>query len=395
MNLALFLGPNSSLAQLDGGGSIGRELAFFRAMNEKGVNTSIVSHGGRGEFKYVSQAPGIRLLCNWIGLPTRVYDRRAHQAHGWQLLKSHVAKSHDANGLITALRASWAWGMPLVAKVTYLQSELLRMTAPDNNKVIKRLEGIERSAFTRAAQVIVATEALAEKVALKAPDAASKLTVIPNFVDLESFRPMQKEKRYDLIFVGRVSKEKNLEAILEAVERLGLTIAIIGGKPNSASSGAADPEMARIHKRFGDLNGKIDWRGTERHDRLPAALNLARAFIIGSHSEGQPRALIEAMACGLPCIGSNISGIQNVLQHEVSGYLCQTDSDSIAAAIKTLLAKPDLMSKLGKNARRVALEKYALPEVAKREHELLLDVVRRYPVESRPKRLAHYLLRRR
>ena len=112
------------------------------------------------------------------------------------------------------------------------------------------------------------------------------------------------------------------------------------------------------------------------------------------HIEGQPRVLIEAMACGMPIIGSNVRGIRSAIEHKVTGYLCDTDAASITDAIRTVLSNPDLMRKLGANARQHALEHYALEQQARHEYELLCDVVQRFPLRSAAVRLAEYLLRR-
>ena len=146
---------------------------------------------------------------------------------------------------------------------------------------------------------------------------------------------------------------------------------------------------------FGDLDGRIHWLGRIKNEDLPTYLNQAKLFVLCSLSEGHPRALVEAMACGLPCIGTNVSGIQNVLQHEITGYLSDTHADSIGAAIQTVLAQPDLMRKLGDNARKFAVENYSLPMLAQHEYDLLVDVAKRHPVASAPRRIVNYLFRQR
>ena len=202
------------------------------------------------------------------------------------------------------------------------------------------------------------------------------------------------EKRYDLIYVGRLSVVKNLQALLEAVEKLDVSIAIIGG-PLEREVGTTYDESIKLKDRFGDLDGRIHWVGRVKNEDLPAYLNRAKINILCSHSEGHPRSLLEAMACGLPCIGSNIASIHSILEHEVSGYLCETDAESIAGAIETVLAQPRLMRLMGENARRFSLENYALPKLARREFEILADVAQRNPVHSAPKRLVNYVVRRR
>ncbi len=57
-------------------------------------------------------------------------------------------------------------------------------------------------------------------------------------------------------------------------------------------------------------------------------------------------------------------------------------TDRIATAIETVLAQPDLMRRLGENARKFAVENYSLPMLAQRKYELLADVARRHPVDS-------------
>ena len=53
-------------------------------------------------------------------------------------------------------------------------------------------------------------------------------------------------------------------------------------------------------------------------------------FILPSYYEGHPKVLLEAMSCGLPCIGTNVRGIREDVEHMKTGYLCETDHNSIA-----------------------------------------------------------------
>lgn len=95
-------------------------------------------------------------------------------------------------------------------------------------------------------------------------------------------------------------------------------------------------------------------------------------FILPSHYEGHPKTLIEAMACGKATIGGRSPGIREIIQHEKNGWLCETDPDSIRAAIQHLVQHPELRDVLGKNARQFAVENYALDPLAEREYRLLL-----------------------
>ena len=75
---------------------------------------------------------------------------------------------------------------------------------------------------------------------------------------------------------------------------------------------------------------------------LSPIINQAIHFILPSYFEGHPKALLEAMSCGMPCIGTDINGIREDIEHLVTGYLCETDFKSIADAIDTLMVDESL-----------------------------------------------------
>ena len=180
---------------------------------------------------------------------------------------------------------------------------------------------------------------------------------------------------------------------MEAVEQLDVNIAMIGG-PLPREIGTTFDLSRKLKDRFGDLDGRIHWLGRLKNEELPTYYNQARAFVISSRSEGTNRSMIEAMACGLPVIGTNVPELKYMLQHEETGYLCETDADSIAAAIETVLSKPTLMQTMGENARKFAVEHYSLEQLAQRGFDLLQEVATSNPVSSVTRRVAQYLTRR-
>ena len=394
LRLAAVLNHGDSLRQWERAGLLQVQSTLLREFQDRGMEITIVSFGGREELAFSERLGGMRILCNWMGLPDATYARRLHQIHARHLLSCQLVQTTDATGIIAAMRIAWSWQIPLVYRFGFVLSWTRRRTMPSDTATIKHLESSERRGLALATHVLAPTRNIADGMIEMVPAVAAKLTVMPNFVDAERFQPLPLEKRFDLVYVGRTSKVKNLWALLEAVEKLNVTIAMIGG-PLPREVGTEFDESQRLKDRFGDLDGRIHWLGRIEQDQLPAHINQARAFILCSLSEGNARSLLEAMACGMPCIGADVPEIKYMLKHEVNGFLCGTDADSIAAAIETVLAKPDLMRKMGENARRFARENHSLSNLAQREFDLLGDIARRNPLESAPKRLANYFLRRR
>ncbi len=87
------------------------------------------------------------------------------------------------------------------------------------------------------------------------------------------------------------------------------------------------------------------------------------------------KVLLEAMSCGLSCIGTNVAGIRKDIEHLVTGYFCKTDFKSIAETIETLMFDESLQNKLGRNARNYILTKYSLDNVLYMEIEAIKEVL--------------------
>ncbi len=394
VRLTAVLNHGDSLAQWQTAGLLKVQSALLREFQKLGMEITLVSFGGREELELASQLPGMKILCNRYGLPAKFYARRLHQLHTRQLIKSDLVQTIDAAGIAVALRIAWAWQIPLVYRFGFVLSWTRRRTLPDDTVIINKLENAERRGVYMAAHVMAPTHNIAREMARLAPGAADKITVMPNFVDTERFKPLPLEKKFDLVYVGRTSLVKNLWALLEAVEKLDVSLALVGG-PLPRELGTRYDQMAPLKARFGDLDGRLHWFGRVQQEELPRYINQARAFILCSFSEGNARSMLEAMACGMPVIGTRVPELKYMLEHEVSGYLCETDAGSIEAAIRAVLSQPKLMQKMGANARRIALEEHSLSQLARREYTLLVELARRHPSEAAAARFAKYLLRRR
>ncbi|MCY3864663.1 MAG: glycosyltransferase family 4 protein [Chloroflexi bacterium] len=392
LTVTVFMEVTSSLRTWEAMGILEREMKYYRTLQRHGLRLNLISYGGRSENDFRSQTRGIRVLCNWLGLPPRTYQRRVFQLHARHLLRSNIIRTHDTHAMLAALRAQWAWQIPLVHRMSYFWSDSMKINPSLPRSHIEEALAYERETFTKAARISVASKDQVKGVVERVPAAASKITINAHCVDCDAFRPTGTEKRYDLIYVGRLAWIKNLDAILEAVERTGATIAIIGGgTPNTVGDSIDSQYEAELKARFGTNGGRIHWLGVVANEELPIYINRARALILCSRYEGYGRSMLEALACGVPVIGSKVGGIESTLRHEETGYLCDTDADGITAAIEAVLSQPRLIEKMGAKARRFAVENFALQAVARREYDVLVDVARRNPIESALKRVARYI----
>ena len=343
-------------------GMFEREVALYRRLVACGVSVGIITYGGREDIGYGERLPGIQILCNRWGLGFGLYEKCLPFLHAAWLRRCHVIKTNQTNGALAALRASRLWRKPLVARCGYMWSEFRAREEGDDSQAAKSALADETRIFDAAQQIIVTTSAMADDIAKRIKEGSAKTAVIPNYVDTELMRPLPAGRRdVDLVFVGRMALQKNIEVLLDVMGSLGLTGILIGD----------GPLRELVRQRCGESGSRLQWFSRIPHNQLPELLARGRLFILPSHYEGHPKALIEAMACGMPVIGADSPGIREVLDHGQTGWLCGTDAGSIRDAVRHLLENPDLCQRLGENARKRAVQKYSLDRIVSAELELL------------------------
>jgi glycosyltransferase involved in cell wall biosynthesis len=105
---------------------------------------------------------------------------------------------------------------------------------------------------------------------------------------------------------------------------------------------------------------------------MPEALSQHQVFVLSTHYEGIGLAVIEAMACGCACIATDVVGVQELIEHGVTGLLVpENDPHALADAITQLLADPQRAEAMGQRARERALAAHSHHLMQERYHQLV------------------------
>jgi glycosyltransferase involved in cell wall biosynthesis len=362
LHLVLFFTRGVSLKTWDKTGTLEREVALYRRLQERGVQVSFVTYGGASDLAYVEQLPGIRVLCNQWELPIRLYTYLIPWLHWRTMWKATILKTNQTEGAEVALLAKRLWGKKMIARCGYMWS-LFFKTAGTFSYDAEALVRRERDTFIHADQAVVTTTLMRDYVIKHYGLPLTRVQVIPNYVLTDLFVPRRESRPAGrrLVYMGRLSEEKNLLGLLEAMRGLNAELALIGSGPQRLLlANKASSDGLRVH--FWD---------SQPHAELPRFLNQANAFILPSFSEGHPKALLEAMACGLPVIGADVPGIRELIRHGETGYLCDTSPAGIRAAIQTVLGDVSLSARLGHNAREFVTKNFSLDKILDLEITLL------------------------
>lgn len=200
--------------------------------------------------------------------------------------------------------------------------------------------------------------------------AESKIHTLHSKIDSELFQYSNQHKEYDFIYLGRLSKEKRINIIIEGIfhlKSLGLITNLVivgdGAEMESLKSQVELLNLASEIRFVGFVDNPADW------------LNRSRIFLLSSGSEGLPTALMQAMSCKLLAISSNVGNIQDLVVNNVNGFLF--DPSNIGEFFKLIehcYRSYEDLSVVRENARLTVLEKFRY-EVATQEWDKILQNV--------------------
>ncbi len=379
-----FLSEGSTIAHLDRSGILQRELALYKGVAAAGHSVQVVSYGGRRDRGFRQAVAPLQLCAApWISRPSRL----AQVWYPLNLLRlmihlspaiaqADILKTNQVSGARIALACKYIFGKKLLVRCGWVPSRILELARqqgfiPTNLGDTRALCAREKRCFIRADAVAVPTEEDREWVLARYALSPRSVHVLPNSVDTRAFKPLPREKKYDVLLIGRDSPEKNLDAAFDAVEKtaaaLGRTISLICiggcGRHSKAAPGA--------------LNGvTVMVKGTVPHEELPELFNQSKVLLQPSLYEGHPKTIIEAMACGTCCLASNVPNITSVITHAKTGFLCSPRAGHLAEALGTLLMQQTLRETLGGAASEEAVRRFSLEQAISRETEVLERMLR-------------------
>ena len=170
------------------------------------------------------------------------------------------------------------------------------------------------------------------------------------------------ENAFLIVSAGELNKNKNTKVIVRALQKIdGAHYVACGVGPEKNNLEKLAQELG-VFDRFHLLGYRTD---------MPEIMACADVFTMMSFREGMPRAILEAMDLGLPCVGSNTRGIRDLIDVD-GGYICQpTDSTGFAEAFIKLKENQEMGKKMGEHNKEKAKNYSA--EIVRKE---LLEIYR-------------------
>jgi glycosyltransferase involved in cell wall biosynthesis len=230
-------------------------------------------------------------------------------------------------------------------------------------------------------EVLAPSRAVVDRLrALGVP--ADKVRAVPRGIDLELFTPARRNAHAfeafglsgepKVLYVGRVSREKGLDALVEGFRELAgeipaARLVVVGDGPYGG-------ELARRSREA--LSGSVVFTGEMTGQRLAEIYASSDVFVYPSETETFGNAVVEAQAAGIPVVVANRGAAQEQMLDGVTGLAVDARSPrEIRAAIGRLLRDGDLRRRMGAEAARFA-QRYDIGRAARGTFEVYADILR-------------------
>jgi glycosyltransferase involved in cell wall biosynthesis len=280
----------------------------------------------------------------------------------WRNDITHVEIATPGPMGVVALAAARLLRLPVTASYHTEVPELLRLMSA--NDMLHRASRGYLSWFYAACDRVFAFSHASRQRLISMGVSADKIEVRDVAVDPEQFTPEKSTRevfemldvragdRPVILSVGRLSKEKNIPIVIEAVEKLqhmspAPVLVVAGDGPERGAL-----EEAAAHKDF------VHFVGLQQGETLQQLYASARMFVFASQVDTLGLVTMEAMASGLPVLVPSSASITEVVRHGFSGHCYDLGVDGLADAIRELLEDEAHTARLSENARREMVERW-------------------------------------
>jgi glycosyltransferase involved in cell wall biosynthesis len=187
----------------------------------------------------------------------------------------------------------------------------------------------------------------------------SKIEVRPNWIDINIFKPIKDSNRSykKVLFVGRLEKQKNIFLLLDALFKTSLELDIVG-------EGIL---KSKIQTYADNLGVKVKFLGLVPNNKIAEMYNSYAVYVLCSLYEGNPKTMLEAMACGCAVVGTDVPGIRSIISHKKNGLLADNNSSSLQKCILDILSDNKLRDTLTVNAVKYIKDNNSLENAITKE----------------------------
>jgi glycosyltransferase involved in cell wall biosynthesis len=191
---------------------------------------------------------------------------------------------------------------------------------------------------------------------------SGKVNVLGHGIDVDRFEPKQKRgvDGFSVVTIGRISPSKDYETFLKAIALVPEAKAMIIGAPANPEDGEYEKRLKNLADELG-LHDRVRFMGPAKHDDVPRLISCADIFVNMSNTGSLDKAVLEAMAGGVPSLTSN-EAFKDMLE-PFGLTFPEKDSQALAKKIRGLMARRTELNSLGEKLRDIVVKQHSLPRL--------------------------------
>ncbi len=358
--------------RMDVGGSQTHLLQVLRLLDRDHFEPLLCCLTGRGELLEAARATGARVITGGLGglKSPRAALALARLAGRMRRERIDIVHSYLLRANVIGTLAARAAGVPLV------------LTSKRGCHERRGLEMIGARLSNRLADCVTTNaQAVREFVHGHEGCPTEKMVVIPSGIDTDRFAPLPPADRRTPLgvpgdgplvgIVTRMRVRKGVEEFLRAMAIVRRT------RPDARALlvgvAALDPALEALVSAEG-LGAHLHLLAP-RGD-MPEVLSAMDLFVLSSHGEGMSNAILEAMAMEKPVVATAVGGTGEVVAEGGSGHLVPPrDPEALAAAILRVLADPARGAAMGREGRRVVVERFSARAMVRQMETLYMQLL--------------------
>ncbi|MFH1946894.1 MAG: glycosyltransferase family 4 protein [Candidatus Magasanikbacteria bacterium] len=200
----------------------------------------------------------------------------------------------------------------------------------------------------------------------------AKFTVVYNGIEKIEILPKVKNETIKIIFIGRLSKQKDPELLVRAAASLPndlikkIEVRIIGG----------GPKADRLLKLVDDNKNLVTFcLDNISRDRAMEMLKNSDIFVLSTNWEGFPYSILEAMSVGLPVVATDVGGINEAVDQSCGFLIKCGDVEGLQKALTKLIMDKNLRETMGGNAQKIVENKFSLEKMLSQTEKIYNEIL--------------------
>tara|TARA_B100000575_G_scaffold12699_1_gene9188 strand:- start:7395 stop:8489 length:1095 start_codon:yes stop_codon:yes gene_type:complete len=361
-----------SFENWDKNGIIERELKLYKQLSKTyGHKFTFITFGNEADLKYLSIVPNSQIIPIYKFFKFRktkiikfIQSLFVFRKINQELKSADLIKTNQLMGFWVCLGIKFRFKCPLIIRTGY---DIYEFSIKNKKNILKRFSYFLLTQIAIFVSDVYTVTTRANKAFLKKNFLFNneKILIMPNWVKSNIEYKEIVDRKNEIITVGRLEKQKNYRYLIEEFSNTDMKINIIG-------EGSLKTDLKKLSH---EQNTKVSFLEKMPNSQLIKFLSNFKYFVLPSLFEGNPKVVLEAMQAGCVVIVNNFSGISEVIESEINGFIIDCKKNNLKNLINFLNKNEEVQKNISESGISKVEKDFSLDSYVENENKLYLDLI--------------------